>query len=188
MTRLILVKHAMPDIIPDVPARDWLLSDQGRQDCLTLADQLVLYKPDTVITSHEPKASETGRIVANRLHLPVTEADDLHEHDRRQEPYQDAGSFQARVQAFFTRPDNLVYGLETANAAHDRFAEAVDLVLQECTGKTPVIVAHGTVISLYVARQLGIDPYLLWKALLLPSFLVLDDHLLIAHWNTTLES
>jgi broad specificity phosphatase PhoE len=36
------------------------------------------------------------------------------------------------------------------------------------------IVAHGTVISLFVSRLTNADPFLLWKRLGLPSFVVLS--------------
>ncbi len=35
------------------------------------------------------------------------------------------------------------------------------------------VVAHGTVISLYVARKTGADPYALWKRLNTPSYVVM---------------
>jgi len=36
-----------------------------------------------------------------------------------------------------------------------------------------VVFTHGTVLSLYVARATGIEPFALWKRLGLPSFVVL---------------
>jgi len=40
--------------------------------------------------------------------------------------------------------------------------------------QTVLVVAHGTVISLFVSWLTGEDGYLLWDKLGLPSFLVLD--------------
>ena len=36
-----------------------------------------------------------------------------------------------------------------------------------------VVFTHGTVLSLYVARATGLEPFTLWKRLGLPSFVVL---------------
>jgi broad specificity phosphatase PhoE len=36
-----------------------------------------------------------------------------------------------------------------------------------------VVFTHGTVLSLYVARATGLEPFTLWKRLGLPSFIVL---------------
>jgi broad specificity phosphatase PhoE len=57
--------------------------------------------------------------------------------------------------------------------------------LQAYPDKTIAIVAHGTVISLFVSRITGISDLLLWNELGLPSFVVIDmeSHTLIAREN-----
>lgn len=67
MARLLLVKHALPDIQPDVPSKRWLSGDEGRKQSLLLAEHLRPYSPGVVITSEEPKAAETGEIVSKAL-------------------------------------------------------------------------------------------------------------------------
>lgn len=37
-----------------------------------------------------------------------------------------------------------------------------------------IIVAHGTVITLFVSRRAGLEPFPFWKRLALPSFVVLS--------------
>jgi broad specificity phosphatase PhoE len=49
-------------------------------------------------------------------------------------------------------------------------------VLNQHKNKTIIIVAHGTVISLFVSRLAGTPDFPLWKELGLPSFVVLDLH------------
>jgi broad specificity phosphatase PhoE len=53
--------------------------------------------------------------------------------------------------------------------------------------ETVVIVAHGTVISLFVSRLIGISDFLLWNELGLPSFVVIDteSNALITRENIT---
>jgi hypothetical protein len=51
MPHLILVKHALPAIIPTLPANQWHLSEGGRAQCALLADQLATYVPDTLVSS-----------------------------------------------------------------------------------------------------------------------------------------
>jgi len=171
---LILVKHSLPAIDPDRPAHAWRLSDEGRRRCEPLADRLAAYRPDRVIVSLEPKATATGRIVAQRLGLLFETALDLHEHDRSNVGFLSAEQFEAAVAEFFARPGELVLGRETADEAHARFARAVAGILSLHAGETLVVVAHGTVISLFVARAAGLDPYALWKRLGLPSFIALS--------------
>lgn len=173
MTHLILVKHSLPAIIPDLPAAQWQLSAAGRARCHLLATALAAYRPELLVTSSEPKAVETAAIVGSRLGLDYVVATGLHEHDRHGVPWLDADQFAAQVGRFFAAPDQLVMGVETAHAAHARFARAVDGVVANAPGQTVAVVAHGTVISLYVAHACGVDPLSLWQQLGLPSFVVL---------------
>src|SRR5215813_12145936 len=78
---LILVKHALPEIIPPLPARQWHLSEVGRTQCVLLTDHLATYAPSALISSSEPKVLETAQLVAQRLHTNVQIVDGLHEHD-----------------------------------------------------------------------------------------------------------
>ena len=68
----------------------------------------------------------------------------------------------------------LVLGKETADQAHARFAAAVEGILAEHVDRNIAVIAHGTVISLYVARAAGLDPMCLWERLGLPSYVVLS--------------
>ncbi|MCW5850422.1 MAG: histidine phosphatase family protein [Anaerolineae bacterium] len=174
MTVLILVKHSAVTIDTARAASAWRLSDEGRRRCDALAERLAAYQPQRVVASQEPKAAETGRLVAERLALPFTTAPDLHEHDRRGVPFLGADEFQAAVARFFAESDGLVLGRETAAAALARFDAAVRRVLAQFPGEALVVVAHGTVISLFVARHAGVEAFDLWRRLDLPSVVVLD--------------
>jgi broad specificity phosphatase PhoE len=171
---LILVKHAMPEIDPQLPAPEWPISVAGRATGVVLASRLERYRPTRVVTSVEPKAAETGVIVAATLGLPVSTAPDLHEHDQGDVPFMGTDAWKAAVAEVFARPDEVVQGRESARDAGERFASAVAAVRAEFPDDRLVIVAHGRVISLAVARANGIDGYGLWRRLGLPSFVVLD--------------
>jgi broad specificity phosphatase PhoE len=170
--RLILVKHAMPVIVPDAPPRTWLLSDDGRAAAAQLAGDLAPFDPLVVFSSFEPKAAETGQIIAARLGIPVTAAPDLHEHEREIVPFDSTELFHQRIERFFEVPDQIVYGTESADAAHARFERAVREVEAEYPSGSLVIVAHGTVISLLVARANAIAPFPFWCGLGLPAAVV----------------
>ncbi|HUS15064.1 MAG TPA: histidine phosphatase family protein [Chloroflexia bacterium] len=174
MPDLILVKHAMPEIVPGVPGAAWGLSAAGRAQCEPLAAALVPHAPVAVVTSTEPKAAETGSRVAAALRLPCTMAPDLHENDRRGLPFLKQEDLEARIAEFFARPAAVVMGQESADAAHARFAAAVRAAAAPHPHGAVVIVAHGTVISLLVSRAFGLDPLDVWRRLGLPSFVVLS--------------
>lgn len=175
MPRLILVKHSLPAISPERPRNEWRLSDEGRARAVRLAEHLRTYNVDRIVTSPEPKAAETANIVAETLGSRTVETlDALHEHDDRDAPFQDEASFRATVRRFFEHPSEAVFGPEPADAAHERFASCAWPLVVSPDAATTVALAHGRVISLFVARRNGLDPYRLWERLGLPSFAVLD--------------
>ncbi len=178
---LILVKHSLPEIVPDVPAAEWRLSEDGRNRCRVLADRLAAYAPNAIVASRESKAQETAEIVALDLGCPLEVGEGLHEHERPDAVFQDRQQFEETVARLFAQPATLVFGRETADRAWARFSAAVARAADRHPVKTLVIVAHGTVISLFVSRALDLEPFPLWKRLGLPSFIVLsrpDYHLL----------
>jgi broad specificity phosphatase PhoE len=171
---LVLVKHSLPTREPGVPAAQWPLSAEGQQRCGPLAAQLAAYTPATLVSSTELKAQETTALVAARLGLPWTTAPDLHEHDRTGVGWLPEGKLDRRVAAFFAHPAELVFGRETAAAALTRFQAAVTAVLSQRPQGNVLIVAHGTVITLFVAACAGVEPISFWHRLGLPSFVVLS--------------
>src|SRR6266487_4239308 len=182
---LILVKHSLPGVVEDLPAHEWKLSDEGRARVKRLSEQLTRFQPEMVVSSNEPKARETAEIIARSHQLEVHLVEDLHEHDRSDISYLSQAEFQASIREFFRKPDVLVFGKETMNQRHARFSRAVNSILNDHVNKTVAIVAHGTVISLFVSRLTGISELLLWNELGLPSFVVVDlqSNKLIAREN-----
>ncbi len=89
-------------------------------------------------------------------------------------PFLGDEEFGRAARNFFERPDDLVWGNETARQAGSRFEGAVRGVLDEREEEVVTIVAHGTVISLLVARYNDLDAYALWRGLGLPCFCVLS--------------
>lgn len=170
---LILVKHSLPDIDPRLPPHAWRLGEEGRKRCAPLADRLAPYSPSIVVTSDEPKAAETGADLARRLHRQVRTAPALHEHDRRQVAFLGNAAFEGAVERFFARPNELVFGRETAQQAGSRFAAGLDHLLVDHRDGNVAVVTHGTVISLFVAAHADVDPFNLWRRHALPSFVVL---------------
>lgn len=174
MRKLILVRHSLPVITGEQQASQWQLSEEGRRRCKRLAELLAAHRPGTIVTSTEPKAIETGRIVGERLGIPVEAAPNLHEHERPGTGLDTVEQFEARVARLLESPGELVLGVETGDEARRRFSAAVDDVMRQHPDGNLAIVSHGTVISLFVARVAGIDPVPFWTGLGLPAFVVLS--------------
>lgn len=66
-----------------------------------------------------------------------------------------------------------MFGDESADEALARFAGGVDAAVDSTVPGSVLIVAHGTVISLFVAARAGLDAWSLWQRLGLPSFVTL---------------
>jgi broad specificity phosphatase PhoE len=173
MRKLILIKHASPLVIPGTPPEQWKLSDKGRESCVALAEALREHAPSLFVSSEEPKAQETAELTAGQLGAAFETAKDLHEHDRSNVPHMRSGEFISHMEVFFRKRDERVLGKETARDAEDRFADAIDAVLKKHPQGNVAIVAHGTVIALFLTRHGGKKPFELWREMGLPSFAVL---------------
>lgn len=164
MRRLLLIRHANPSVERHVSASEWPLSEEGRRRAQQFAPQVDACAPALFVTSDEPKAAVTGQILAAALDKPVMSASGLHEHDRHNVGWiDDPRLFQERVTSFFSRPDQLVFGAETAVQAASRFTTAVDQILAQHPQGNIAIVSHGTVMSLFVAQRCNVAALSLWQ-------------------------
>jgi broad specificity phosphatase PhoE len=161
---LLLVRHSAPELDPSVPSEEWGLSEEGRRRCGSLADRLARHKPRVLLASTEPKARETAELVAPALGLEVQLSDGVRETARRTVGWLAPEEIDRGIQELFERPDEVVFGEESAEAALARFEAAVaDL------SEPAAVVTHGTVLSLYAAPRIGRDGYELWSSLELPD-------------------
>jgi broad specificity phosphatase PhoE len=79
---LILVRHAQPAIDESHPPPQWRLTEAGRAAAGALAERLAPYAPIAAVASPEPKALETGEIIAARFDLSVAADAGFAEHHR----------------------------------------------------------------------------------------------------------
>jgi broad specificity phosphatase PhoE len=175
MRKLIVVRHSLPEIDPGRPAAEWPLSEEGRRRSRALAARLADYDLAAIVASQEPKAAETGRIVAGVLGLPFETAPDLHEHERQHEPFFASQElFRRQVVRLLEQPEAPIFGQETGDEARRRFATALEAVLAAHRHGNLAVVAHGTVMALFLGRAAGLDAVSFWQRLGLPAFAVLS--------------
>ncbi len=170
MRKLILVRHSISKIDPTLPPHQWGLTLDGRARCSLLANRLADHRPEVVITSREPKAAQTGELVARQLGIPSLAAEGLHEHRRQAGGSMDLAAFQAKIETLFAQPDQLVFGLETAQQALDRFRIALQAIMTDRPERVVAVVSHGTVMALYYGAISGCDPLVFWRKLGMPGF------------------
>lgn len=176
MTKLVLIRHANPKMIPDVNSHYWELSDKGQSNCTPLAEKLRAYDIQRIIASEEPKATETGQLVAKHLNLPFTTAANLYEQERYTTGWFD--SVEARtvaVRKLFEQPDEVVFGEESGIQAYNRFANTIRELQKQYPDETLGIATHGTVMALFLERQAEVDAIEFWQTMGIPMFVVLNS-------------
>lgn len=176
MPTLTLIKHSQPAVDPSTAAPTWRLSPVGVERCTWLAAELARYQIDRVWCSEEPKARETAALLAGSLDIPFTTHPGLAENDRTGFGYiHDGVAWEQRFRDFFARPTERCIGLESAADAAARFTAAIETIAPTGSQGNTAIVAHGTVITLFVANHNAIEPFDFWQALQpLPAYVVLD--------------
>lgn len=174
MAKLILVKHAPPEITPGVISHRWVLSAEGRDRCTWLATELKAQGVGRLYSSLEPKALETAALAAVKLGLEVRPRRDLHENDRAGLGFGPLDALKQRMRRFFEAPSELIVGQESADAALQRFEAAVRAATAEAPDQTIAIVTHGAVLTLLAASYNPINAFEFWEALTPPSWAPLD--------------
>jgi broad specificity phosphatase PhoE len=170
--RIVLVRHARPEVLSGHPPHEWPLSDQGIQDAVSIAAVLRAYEFTTVASSPEPKALQTAQKIASALVIPVAIEPGLAEHRRDDDAYLDPENFERQIEKFFSTPEEVVFGVESAAEALDRFRRGLNGM--PIASADVLAVTHARVISLYAASVTGTPAIEIWRQLRLPDVLELS--------------
>jgi broad specificity phosphatase PhoE len=172
MKYLLLARHSNPIIIPAEEPINWSLSTIGKENAKIIADKIIIYKPDIVISSIEHKAIETAKIFADTMNITHKVLNDLHEQRRSKILYLSNEEFLLNISKLFENPNKPIFGEESANQANKRFTSAMRSIETEYPDKTLCLVSHGVVISLYASQYYDKEPYQIWQKLATPSCIV----------------
>ena len=173
MGRLVLVRHSVPEVRRNVPASDWTLGEVGRHRTILLASRLRSFRPELIWSSKEPKTIQTAEILSDSLGSRVRILNGLEEHHRENVPLMSKEQFSTKIDEFFSNPNQVVLGSETAVQARDRMVTAIDEILKVGHSDS-IVVTHGTVMTLYMAAVAGVRSFCFWRQLGLPSYVVLS--------------
>lgn len=149
---MILVRHGPTRPDPSSPPGDWPLAE--RDACVALGSLL----PDIpVICSDERKAIETAEAIGREFSVDGR----LREVSK---PWiSDPDDFDSASRSYLS--GETLPGWEPQSEVVARFGEAAE----------GIVVSHGTVMSLFVASRVGVDPIEFWAALTMPDAWVLED-------------
>lgn len=162
MSGVILVRHAMPEVVCGVSSKLWGLGEVSREDCVLLAHAL---PPgiSRVWSSDERKAKETADVIGLRLGLPVSVDVGFGEVDRPDVWDRDYREVAAGYLGGADEP-----GWEDRRAVTGRFAAAVARA-SSGTEQDIVIVSHGMAMTLWMASLSPIAAVDWWRALTFPD-------------------
>jgi broad specificity phosphatase PhoE len=167
---LILVRHAMPEVVHGVSSKLWALGEHAREDCVLLAHALPADLAPVIHASDQPKVRETAAIIALRRGLSLATDRRFAEVDQGDRWIDDDyRAVAARYLDGFDEP-----GWEPRAAAVERFTRAVDDALTASPAGDLVVVNHGLALSLYLASVTTIELVPFWRALTFPDAWRLD--------------
>lgn len=179
---LILIRHSTSYQDPSRPSHEWMLSAEGFRRAALLVERVRPYRLAAVYASTEPKATQTGQLLADALNLPFATDPDLGEQRRETAPYVGSSAiFREQIRALLANPEALVYGEETGRAAADRMGRSLRRIIMARPGQSVAAVSHGTIMALFAAQVAGVDPVSFWEALQMPSYVVFS----LPDWRLT---
>jgi broad specificity phosphatase PhoE len=169
---VVLVRHAKPIIDPNRRAGEWAIDKDASGDVLRFTESFRELRADGIVSSPEPKALGTARLIADALDLSVREDADLREQGNDVVPWFDEpADFRRAVAEHFRRSSEVVFGSESSEEAVDRFAAAVSDARSRSA--LPIIVSHGRVMCGYMSSVCDVDPVEIWEDLRLPDAFLL---------------
>jgi len=177
MTKLLLVRHSEPAWGSHAPPSKWVLTERGRERSKLLGEYFKQRRVGRIFISDEVKAIQTAEIAAEIAGISESNLvvdHDLREHDRDNSPKPDNADRRSLIIECIQKPDELIWGNETVAAARDRFGSAVTRLMSGIDDDYVAVVAHGTVITTFVASLLDIDPVPIWDSMGTPWFIEIN--------------
>ncbi|MDA1280100.1 MAG: histidine phosphatase family protein [Chloroflexi bacterium] len=174
MNKILLTRHAEPAWNENATPSQWELTDAGRQRAAELGDYLAERNIAAVYASTEIKAIQTAEIAGGASGKKPVIVHDLREHERENTVIVGSAVRRAFVIDCIRNQDGIIYGSEPVSVARKRFCSAIADLMQQHTGATVAVVAHGTVISTFVAEMIDVDPVPIWESIGLPGFIEID--------------
>jgi broad specificity phosphatase PhoE len=163
MAELVLVRHAMPELRPDVPAQDWLLGSEGRAAARALAR--VLPRQALTLTSGEPKARQTAEEIVAVCNGTLA-VDARVGETRRPDAWEI--DYRRRAHEFVAGCEHA--GWESRVSVAGRFDAAVRAGLRTADRAPLIVVSHGQALTLWLESIGAVeDAPRFWEELSFPD-------------------
>ena len=164
---LIFLRRAETKKKKNIPVSKWVLTEEGKQKSEDLVKTGIFDDVDIIISSKEVKAYQTAKPFAKKLNKRIIQIKELSELNRDKGKTMTKEYYDKMKVKIFEDLDYTDFGWETSNHALNRFKKAVKKIDKKYENKKILIVAHGTVMTLYFAflqNKLN-DLFSRWKGL-----------------------
>ncbi|GIH16368.1 histidine phosphatase family protein [Rugosimonospora africana] len=166
--RLILVRHAMPAVDPEIPGHLWELGEEGRAAARALA---ALHEPGYYVASDEPKALQTVReMSAGRDVVPEPRLREV------LRPHRWSDGYRAQAHAYV---DGVCHeGWEPHARVAARYEAAISHHARVAAARKQALIVgtHGLAPTVWLATRLRLEPTPadFWSSLRFPDLIEVD--------------
>ena len=177
MKQVLLIRHATSQPDPNLPAKEWGLTDSGFKEAVNLARYLqnADMRPAKIWSSTEKKGVETAQTIAQVLGIRYETNPKLNEHGEGSVPYiKERALFLEQVSALFESPSKTIMGNESAAAAANRLRHALKRTVRYDPAPSIGFVSHGRIITAFLQTYCNIDPFPFWQTLTMPAIIAVE--------------
>ena len=154
-TRIIFLRHAETQKDPNLNAALWELSEEGKRQAEEVANLPIMNEVDVIYISEEKKTSLTVEPLAKKLGkkaIPLAFFNEV----KRGDKFLTKEEFEAEKVKQLKDLDYHAFSGESGKEALARFKQGVvEQTSKKNTGKTILVVTHGTVLNIYFADLLN---------------------------------
>lgn len=176
MARIIFLRHADTQKDPSVNAALWGLSEKGKEQAEKTMGIPSINIVDVIYGSEEPKTSLTVTPIAKMLGKEIHSLPHFNE-VMRGDKFLTKEEFEAEKALQLTDLSYQAFGGESGLEALRRFKDGISKVTEQNTGKTILIVTHGTVLNIYFSDLLNAGGELLdrWSRTAFCAYGIVED-------------
>ncbi len=153
-SKIIFLRHADTQKNPDINASKWNISELGKSQSLEISSNPDFENIDLIFVSDEIKTHQTVEPLAVKLNLKLNIESSFREVVRG-DKFLTKEEFELEKEKQLTDLDYPAFGGETGNDAYKRFDKKLNEILLENPNKTILIVSHGTILNIYLAKKLN---------------------------------
>ncbi|QKS71621.1 histidine phosphatase family protein [Paenalkalicoccus suaedae] len=176
MSKLIFVKHSIPEMNSDLPHHEWQLSVEGKDQALKLANQLRSFKVNKFYSSEERSSIETTYLIASEL-LKRWEPVQGISHDcqvvtamKYPKPI-----WKEKIKQFLTMKDHVILGNETASDVKTRIKLELEKLISNVGSNEDICVITSSItMALFIEDYSSNQASELWDGFLEPIIAVID--------------